>query len=243
MIIKGVTIGVPTLDEDGDQVLAMKHLGCSIDVPESSLRLLIEDVVTDMMTRPKPSTPAICPDCHSRLCVCALKPPTPEERSCETCKHVVGETAEEPCRTCITNTLPPMNQWEPKPQAHEDALARARRLSECSVKDEVIAYYESAIAEEQARTKLQREIGESRLDENKELRRCLEKAEARYGVAEADRNCEIEHREEAERKLEDSFSAVDMYSFAVFCIANPTLSTVKHWLAARREERKKNTLQ
>jgi hypothetical protein len=133
-------------------------------------------------------------------------PDTPEERSCETCggtgelielyPHGIKERHD--CPNCR-----PSNP-KPTPQAPQDALARARRLSECSVKDEVIAYYESAIAEEQARTKLQREIGESRLDENKELRRCLEKAEARYGVAEADRNHEIERREEAERKLADA---------------------------------------
>jgi hypothetical protein len=223
MIIKGY---VTKRDIEG----RTHFVGDTIDIPEDLLRQLIrEEIKLDKIGM-------------TRL------PDTPEERSCETCKHVVGETAEEPCRTCITNTLPPMNQWEPKPQAPADALARARRLSECSVKDEVIAYYESAIAEEQARTKLQREIGASRLEENRDLRRRLEASESRYGVAEADRNREIERREEVERKLAkawteddvgvamwhcwDILQGQDVMDYAGF------ISKVNDWLASRRKERK-----
>jgi hypothetical protein len=111
-----------------------------------------------------------------------------------------------------------MNQWEPKPQAPADALARARRLSECSVKDEVIAYYESAIAEEQERRKLCEKAlwdAHKALDAGEkavfELRRRLEEAERRYGVSEADRNREIERREEVERKLAKAWTDDDMH--------------------------------
>jgi hypothetical protein len=137
-------------------------------------------------------------------------PDTPEERSREicddriTCKNPISVTTR---IGCMKHRVEP----KPTPQAPQDALARARRLSECSVKDEVIAYYESAIAEERARTKARSiECGEL-AGEIVILRRRLNEAEARYGVAEADRNREIERREEVERKLAKAWTDDDMH--------------------------------
>jgi hypothetical protein len=170
--------------------------------------------------------------------------PPQEERSCETClkrkcQIVYGGTA------CKWDDDHP--GYEPTPQAPEDALAKARAIYENSMHDEqdLVDEYESAIAEEQAQTKrtatdLTLMIGkyEDMRQQRDEALRRLEEAETRCRVSEADRNHEIERREAAERKLANSFSSIDMYSFAVFCNANPTLSTVKDWLAARMETKK-----
>jgi hypothetical protein len=215
MIIKGVKLR----HTSSESVSAWYEL----DIPEDLLRQLIrEEIKLDKIGM-------------TRL------PDTPEERSCETCKYEKTRGDENPCHGCA---LWGHKHWEPKPTPHapQDALARARRLSECSVKDEVIAYYESAIAEEQARTKLQREIGESRLEENRELRRRLEEAEARYTTTACDRNREIERREEAQRKLADAWTdelveEYFAYRYGEILKGKYSMPPVG-WLAERREERK-----
>jgi hypothetical protein len=177
-------------------------------------------------------------------------PDTPEERSCETCGGT-GELIElYPHGIKERHDCPNCRPSNPKPTPHapQDALARARRLSECSVKDEVIAYYESAIAEEQARTKDEKEKNLILVTEIETIRRCQNMAEARYGVAEADRNHEIERREEAERKLADAWTEDDVGVAMWHCWdilqgqdvmdSAGFISKVNDWLASRRKERK-----
>jgi hypothetical protein len=80
-----------------------------------------------------------------------------------------------------------------------------------------------------------------------DLRRRLEEAEARIGCAEADRNHEIELREEAERKLAEAWTDDDMrHAFRVGWNYNDRHRNYMEmqeefnlWLSARRKEKNK----
>jgi hypothetical protein len=170
--------------------------------------------------------------------------PPPEERSCETCKHEKISVEEEPCNLC--NQLKSDGYWEPKPtpQAPEDALARARACYNADLPTRACDFFESAIVEEQARTeRIKHDLTEVYKKELDDLTRRLEETETRIGVAEADRNHEIELREELERKLAEAWTDYLVNQYARYrkeCFEYSRPFRLAHdWIAARREERKK----
>lgn len=237
MIIKGVKI----IFSSGYK----QEIECTLDIPDDVLRQLIrEEIKLDkagMTLKLRPGD--------------TIKP---EERSCETCTCRIRTLDFSNCPDNVKcfKCGKPIN---PKPQEPDDAMAREWRkgndaIASGNLSRIITAFFdlnkaaETALTEERELSKSYRQSIKSEEALKNIFIRRLEEAETRYGVAEADRNREIERREEAERKLAKYEFTDDDIWWAV----NQTryiISDAGHWyleqsnefkrrLAARREERK-----
>jgi hypothetical protein len=189
MIIKGVTIRIPTENGENEPSWTLKY-GCEIDIPATALRELIREEIK-----------------LEKVGMIRL-PDEPEERSCETCGWAEGEIS---CgRRKRGMHCSGLNNWEPKPPATapEDAMASEWRkgndaIASGDLSKIITAFFdlnkvaETAIAEEQARTKRVTKILE---DHGPDGRNCTNQ-----------QFVDIRRRlEEAELKLADAWTDEDM---------------------------------
>jgi hypothetical protein len=247
----------------------------SLDIPDDTLRPLITDVtreiVLSMLTKKarteiepmgqdEPLELGEMDDLTGMQSSITIPPPPPPQFPK---RHPKPPSLKERCETCRKSCMTPRfhvcSDWEPK-SARADSLAKARESekiffarymkgqSNYGIGLAAMQYFKTAITEEQTKTeRIKHDLTEAYKKELDDLTRRLEEAETRYGVAEADRNREIERREEAERKLaaaEDMIRSIiderHITSAEEYVVLSLTVEEYRELsrLAARREERK-----